>query len=101
MTRSIAVIGAGQAGLQLGIGLLEKVSAKAQMIDDLAWSPGALSCVVRHPVAPLPSGRAVFGLGDAVTVFDPVSAQGANNAAKMAHGLTRASAEASRWTPPG
>lgn len=61
--------------------------AKAQMIDDLAWSPGALSCVVRHPVAPLPSGRAVFGLGDAVTIFDPVSAQGANNAAKMAHGL--------------
>lgn len=62
--------------------------AQARMIDDLAWSPGALSCVVRHPVALLPSGRAVFGLGDTVAVFDPVSAQGANNAAKMAHGLT-------------
>ena len=67
--------------------------AGARMIDDLAWSPGALTCVVRHPVALLPSGRAIFGLGDAVTVFDPVSAQGANNAAKMAHGLTRAIAE--------
>jgi flavin-dependent dehydrogenase len=67
--------------------------AGARLIDDLAWSPGALNCVVRHPVALLPSGRAVFGLGDAVAVFDPVSAQGANNAAKMAHGLTRAIAE--------
>jgi hypothetical protein len=62
--------------------------AGARMIDDLAWGAGALSCVVRRPVARLPSGRAVFGLGDTVTVFDPVSAQGANSAAKMAHGLT-------------
>jgi len=67
--------------------------AAARLIDDLAWSPGSLACVVRRPVAVLPSGRAVFGLGDAVTVFDPVSAQGANNAAKMAHGLTQAIAE--------
>jgi hypothetical protein len=67
--------------------------AAGQMIDDLAWSPGALSCVVRHPIALLPSGRAVFGLGDTVTVFDPVSAQGANSAAKMAHGLAHAIAE--------
>jgi hypothetical protein len=64
--------------------------AEARMIDDLAWSPGALSCVVRRPVALLPSGRAVFGLGDTVTVYDPVSAQGANSAAKMAHGLAGA-----------
>jgi hypothetical protein len=64
--------------------------AAARMIDDLAWSPGALSCVVRRPTALLPSGRAVFGLGDTVTVYDPVSAQGANSAAKMAHGLTQA-----------
>jgi Styrene monooxygenase A putative substrate binding domain len=67
--------------------------AEARMIDDLAWSPGALSCVVRRPVALLPSGRAVFGLGDTVTVYDPVSAQGANSAAKMAHGLAGAIAE--------
>jgi hypothetical protein len=61
--------------------------ADARMIDDLAWGTGALSCVVRRPVARLPSGRTVFGLGDAVTVYDPVSAQGANSAAKMAHGI--------------
>jgi len=67
--------------------------AAARMIDDLAWSPGALSCVVRSPTAHLPSGRAVFGLGDTVTVYDPVSAQGANSAAKMAHGLAHAIAE--------
>jgi len=67
--------------------------AEARMIDDLAWNPGALSCVVRRPVALLPSGRAVFGLGDTVTVYDPVSAQGANSAAKMAHGLAQAIVE--------
>jgi flavin-dependent dehydrogenase len=72
--------------------------AGARMIDDLAWSSGALSCVVRRPVAHLPSGRAVFGLGDTVTVYDPVSAQGANSAAKMAHGLARAVAD--RGTEP-
>jgi hypothetical protein len=72
--------------------------AEARMIDDLAWGTGALSCVVRRPVARLPSGRAVFGLGDALTVYDPVSAQGANSAAKMAHGISRAIAE--RGTEP-
>jgi hypothetical protein len=72
--------------------------AGAGMIDDLAWGSGALSCVVRRPVAHLPSGRAVFGLGDTVTVYDPVSAQGANSAAKMAHGLAHAVAD--RGTEP-
>jgi hypothetical protein len=67
--------------------------AGARLIDERAWSPGSLACAVRRPVATLPSGRAVFGLGDAVTLFDPVTAQGANNAAKMAHGLTEAIAE--------
>jgi 2-polyprenyl-6-methoxyphenol hydroxylase-like FAD-dependent oxidoreductase len=67
--------------------------AEARLIDDLAWGTGALSCVVRRPVAHLPSGRVVFGLGDTVTVYDPVSAQGANSAAKMAHGLAHAVAE--------
>ncbi len=67
--------------------------AGARLIDERAWSPGKLACIVRRPVATLPSGRAVFGLGDAVTLFDPVGAQGANNAAKMAHGLTAAIAE--------
>jgi flavin-dependent dehydrogenase len=67
--------------------------AGARIIDDLAWGAGALSCVIRRPVAHLPSGRDVFGLGDTVSVYDPVSAQGANSAAKMAHGLTRAIAD--------
>lgn len=67
--------------------------AGARLIDDLAWGAGALSCVIRRPVAHLPSGRTVFGLGDTVSVYDPVSAQGANSAAKMAHGLTRAIAD--------
>lgn len=67
--------------------------AGARLIDERAWGPGKLACVVRRPVATLPSGRVVFGLGDAVARFDPITAQGANNAAKMAHGLTAAIAE--------
>lgn len=39
---------------------------------------------VRMPVATLPSGRAVLGLGDAVVLNDPVTAQGANLAAHAA-----------------
>ncbi|WP_239001857.1 MULTISPECIES: styrene monooxygenase/indole monooxygenase family protein [unclassified Mycobacteroides] len=39
---------------------------------------------VRGPVATLPSGRAVLGIGDAVVLNDPVTAQGANLAAQAA-----------------
>lgn len=39
---------------------------------------------VRGPVATLPSGRAVLGIGDAVVLNDPVTAQGANLAAHAA-----------------
>jgi flavin reductase (DIM6/NTAB) family NADH-FMN oxidoreductase RutF len=39
---------------------------------------------VRGPVASLPSGRTVLGIGDAVVLNDPVTAQGANLAAHAA-----------------
>lgn len=45
---------------------------------------GRLTPVVRHPVATLPSGTKVLGLGDAVVLNDPITGQGSNNAAKAA-----------------
>lgn len=44
---------------------------------------GALVPTVRRPVATLPSGAIVMGIGDTVNLLDPIVAQGANNAAKV------------------
>lgn len=46
---------------------------------------GRFSPVVRTPVGTLPSGRPVFGMADVVVLNDPITGQGANNAAKCAH----------------
>lgn len=43
---------------------------------------GSFAPTVRKPVMTLPSGRLVFGLGDAVVVGDPITGQGSNNATK-------------------
>ncbi|HKX41851.1 MAG TPA: styrene monooxygenase/indole monooxygenase family protein [Burkholderiaceae bacterium] len=43
---------------------------------------GSFAPTVRKPVLRLPSGRLVFGLGDAVAVNDPITGQGSNNATK-------------------
>jgi flavin-dependent dehydrogenase len=40
--------------------------------------------VVRDPVGELPSGKVVLGIGDALVVNDPLTAPGANSAAKAA-----------------
>lgn len=45
---------------------------------------GSFAPTIRKPVLTLPSGKLVFGLGDAVTVNDPITGQGANNATKAA-----------------
>lgn len=45
---------------------------------------GRFPPTVRKPVATLPSGAKVLGLGDAVCLNDPITGQGANNAAKAA-----------------
>jgi hypothetical protein len=45
---------------------------------------GRFAPTVRHPVATLPSGRKVFGMGDVVVLNDPITGQGSNNAAKCA-----------------
>lgn len=43
---------------------------------------GRFAPTIRKPVLTLPSGRQVFGLGDAVAVNDPITGQGSNNATK-------------------
>lgn len=45
---------------------------------------GRFAPTVRRPVAELPSGALVLGLGDAVMLNDPITGQGSNNASKMA-----------------
>ncbi|MFF2954150.1 styrene monooxygenase/indole monooxygenase family protein [Kitasatospora sp. NPDC057965] len=54
---------------------------------------GALTPVVRRPVAELGDGVAVWGIGDAVVVNDPITGQGANSAARAADAYLRAIVE--------
>lgn len=55
-----------------------------ELTDDNGILTGTVTPVVRKPVATLPSGRKVLGLGDAVVLNDPITGQGSNNAAKCA-----------------
>lgn len=45
---------------------------------------GRFAPTVRQPIATLPSGAKVLGLGDAICLNDPITGQGSNNAAKAA-----------------
>jgi 2-polyprenyl-6-methoxyphenol hydroxylase-like FAD-dependent oxidoreductase len=58
-----------------------------ELADPLGWLVGAVTPAVRNPVAHLPSGRAVMALGDTAISYDPIAAQGANNAMKQARQL--------------
>lgn len=55
-----------------------------ELTDDNGILAGRFPPTVRHPVATLPSGRKVLGLGDAVCLNDPITGQGSNNASKAA-----------------
>lgn len=55
-----------------------------ELTDENGILTGAVTPVVRKPVATLPSGLHVLGLGDAVVLNDPITGQGSNNAAKSA-----------------
>lgn len=55
----------------------------ARPTSPVTWIKGQVVPVVRRPVAVLPSGRHVLGLGDAVVLNDPLAGQGANNATRM------------------
>ncbi|VWB17330.1 putative oxygenase [Burkholderia latens] len=53
-----------------------------ELTDSKGVLAGRFAPTVRRPVINLPSGRLVFGLGDAVVINDPLTGQGANNATK-------------------
>lgn len=61
-----------------------------ELTDDNGILAGRFAPTVRHPVGRLPSGRIVMGMGDAVLLNDPITGQGANNAAKFAQAVQRA-----------
>jgi len=56
----------------------------AELTDANGILAGSVAPTIRKPVLTLPSGKLVFGLGDAVTVNDPITGQGSNNATKAA-----------------
>ncbi|PJN04919.1 oxygenase [Streptomyces sp. CB01201] len=58
--------------------------ARAEPTDGGAALYGAITPVVRHAVGSLGGGRYVLGMADAVAVNDPLTGQGANNAARAA-----------------
>ncbi|MGF1487072.1 MAG: hypothetical protein ACFBSE_08165 [Prochloraceae cyanobacterium] len=61
----------------------------SKAIDNLSWICTAITPIVRKPIGYLKSGGIVMGIGDAVILNDPIAAQGANNAIKMADLMSR------------
>lgn len=59
-------------------------SRDCQLTDPNGILAGRITPTVRNAVLTLPSGRKVFGMGDAVLVNDPITGQGSNNATKGA-----------------
>ena len=57
---------------------------RAELTDANGVLRGRVTPTVRKPVARLASGRSVLGMADAVVLNDPLTSQGANNAAKCA-----------------
>lgn len=57
---------------------------QAELTDAAGTLTGGYAPVVRNPIGTLPSGRKVLGMADAVVLNDPITGQGANNAARCA-----------------
>ncbi|GAA0817882.1 styrene monooxygenase/indole monooxygenase family protein [Streptosporangium amethystogenes subsp. fukuiense] len=55
-----------------------------ELTDEGGVLSGGFTPTVRRPVAMLPSGAPVMGVADVVVLNDPITGQGANNAAKCA-----------------
>ncbi|MFD9903106.1 styrene monooxygenase/indole monooxygenase family protein [Streptomyces sp. NPDC059063] len=78
-------------GLRHGLELLRTYAPweyerfrRAEPTDPGAALYGAITPTVRHPVARVDGDRLVLGMADAVAVHDPITGQGANNAARAA-----------------
>jgi flavin reductase (DIM6/NTAB) family NADH-FMN oxidoreductase RutF len=59
-------------------------AADVALTDEHGILRGAFTPTVRHPVARLPSGAPVLAMADVAVLNDPLTGQGANNAAKCA-----------------
>ncbi|MEU0213210.1 styrene monooxygenase/indole monooxygenase family protein [Streptomyces canus] len=57
---------------------------KLELTDVGAALHGGFAPTVRHPLAALPSGGCVLGMGDVIVANDPITGQGSNMAAKFA-----------------
>ncbi|MES2733051.1 MAG: styrene monooxygenase/indole monooxygenase family protein [Bacteroidota bacterium] len=86
----------GEQHLEKTLDLLERYFPEqahryqhAQLTDNQATLSGKFTPTVRKPVARLPSGAWVLGMGDTVVLNDPITGQGANNAAKCADGYAK------------
>jgi hypothetical protein len=55
-----------------------------RLTDSNGVLSGRFPPTVRNPVATLPSGKNVLGVGDTVCLNDPITGQGSNNASKCA-----------------
>ncbi len=55
-----------------------------ELTDPNGVLSGRFPPTVRHPVARLPSGAVVLGMGDVVCLNDPITGQGSNSASKCA-----------------
>ncbi|MFI9361383.1 styrene monooxygenase/indole monooxygenase family protein [Kitasatospora sp. NPDC053057] len=62
----------------------DRTRAGVELTDAGATLAGRFTPVVRRPVGELPGGQAVLGVADVVVTNDPITGQGANNAAKCA-----------------
>ncbi len=62
--------------------LIYELIEDSTVTPEKEWVCGRIPPIVRKPVAKLPSGNYVFGVGDAAIVNDPILAQGLNGASK-------------------
>jgi hypothetical protein len=82
---------APQEHLDRMLGLMQKFlpweyarAGAVRLTDENATLAGGYTPMVRHPIGRLPSGGTVLGMADVVVANDPITGQGANNAAKCA-----------------
>jgi hypothetical protein len=77
--------------LETSLGILKRFvpweferTASVSLTDAQGILAGRFPPAVRHPLARLPSGAVVLGMGDVVCLNDPITGQGSNNASKCA-----------------